>query len=70
MPEHLTLGECAREVGALEGPLRKLVDRRPDLIPHIRAGRMRIFRTADLPTIRRACEEAKLTKGASHAATA
>jgi DNA-binding transcriptional MerR regulator len=52
----ITLGFMAREIGILEGQLRKLANR--GLVPHARVGSIRLFDRADAPAIRAACAEA------------
>lgn len=58
MPEQLTLGIAATHIGGQVQVhhLRRLAAK--NLIPHVRAGKIRLVKVADLPKIREACKRA------------
>lgn len=57
LPQLLTVGRVATELGVQCDRLQRLLDAHPELQPVARAGTLRVFSRADLPQIKRAlCE--------------
>lgn len=54
-PRQFTLGHLSLAIPAPEWAIRRLAD--AGLIPHSKANRLRIFSEADIPEIRRVCQE-------------